>query len=43
MDLSSNSRLEVVPHAGHNIQSDRPDAVIAAVTDLVLKVRQARR
>jgi pimeloyl-ACP methyl ester carboxylesterase len=42
MDLSSNSRLEVVPHSGHNIQIDRPDAVITAVTDMVLKVRKAR-
>jgi pimeloyl-ACP methyl ester carboxylesterase len=40
MDLSSDSQLLVVPHAGHNIQIDRPDAVIAAVTDMVLKVRR---
>lgn len=40
MDLSSDSQLIVVPHAGHNIQIDRPDAVITAVTDMVLKVRR---
>ena len=43
MDLSSDSQLIVVPHAGHNIQIDRPDAVISAVTDMVLKVRKARK
>lgn len=39
MDLSSDSQLQVVPHAGHLIQFDRPDAVIAAITDMVRKVR----
>lgn len=43
MDLSSDSRLVVVPHASHNIQIDRPDAVISAVTDMVLKARKARK
>ena len=43
MDLSSDSQLLVVPHAGHNIQIDRPDAVITAVTDMVLKVRRTRK
>ena len=43
MDLSSDSQLLVVPHAGHNIQIDRPDAVIAAVSDMVLKVRRTRK
>ncbi|MBA2590612.1 MAG: alpha/beta hydrolase [Alphaproteobacteria bacterium] len=42
MDLSSDSQLRVVPHAGHNIQNDRPDAVIAAVTDVVVKARKRR-
>lgn len=40
MDLSSDSQLLVVPRAGHMIQIDRPDAVIAAVTGMVLKVRK---
>ena len=43
MDLSGDSQLLVVPHAGHNIQMDRPDAVITAVTDMVLKVRRTRK
>ena len=43
MDLSSDSQLQVVPHAGHVIQIDRPDAVITAVTDMVLKVRRTRK
>ena len=43
MDLSSDSQLLVVPHAGHNIHIDRPDAVITAVTDMVLKVRRTRK
>jgi pimeloyl-ACP methyl ester carboxylesterase len=43
MDLSSASQLQVVPHAGHEIQIDRPDAVITAVTDMVLKVRRTGR
>jgi pimeloyl-ACP methyl ester carboxylesterase len=43
MDISSDAQLQVVPRAGHNIQSDRPDAVIAAVTDMVLKVRRTRK
>jgi pimeloyl-ACP methyl ester carboxylesterase len=43
MDLSSDSQLVVVPHAGHLIPIDRPDAVISAVTDMVLKVRKARK
>ena len=43
MDLSSDSQLIVVPHAGHNIQIDRPDAVITAVTGMVQKARAARK
>lgn len=43
MDLSTASQLQVVPHAGHEIQLDRPDAVIAAVTDLILKIRGTRK
>ena len=43
MDLSNDSQLVVVPHAGHNIQIDRPDAVISAVTDMVLKIRRTRK
>lgn len=43
MDLSSDSQLLIVPGAGHNIQSEKPGAVIAAVTDMVLKVRRARK
>jgi len=39
MDLSSDSQLNIVPGAGHSIQSDRPDAVINAVSDMVLKIR----
>jgi pimeloyl-ACP methyl ester carboxylesterase len=42
MDLSSDSQLHVVPRAGHNIQNDRPDAVIAAVTDMVWKIRRQK-
>ncbi len=39
MDLSSDSELHIVPGAGHDIQLDKPDAVIKAVTDMVAKVR----
>jgi pimeloyl-ACP methyl ester carboxylesterase len=39
MDLSSDSQLRIVSNAGHNIQLERPGAVIAAVTEIVLKVR----
>jgi pimeloyl-ACP methyl ester carboxylesterase len=42
MDLSSDSQLRVVSHASHNIQNDRPDAVIAAVTDVVMKARKRK-
>lgn len=43
MDLSSDSQLLIVPGAGHGIQTDKPGAVIAAVTDMVLKVRSKRK
>jgi hypothetical protein len=39
-DLSSDSQLRVMPRAGHLIQNDRPDAVISAVTDVVLTARR---
>ncbi len=39
MNLSSDSQLHVVPGASHIVHSDRPDAVINAVTDMVLKIR----
>lgn len=38
--LSGNARFTVVPGAGHYIQRDRPDVVIAAVREVVEKVRQ---
>lgn len=39
MDISSDSDLRIVPGAGHNIPSDRPQAVIEALTEVVKKVR----
>jgi hypothetical protein len=38
---STNSRHELVPDASHYIQFDRPDLVIAAVKEVVGKVRSA--
>ena len=37
------SRQERVPNASHYIQFDRPDVVIAAVRDVVARVRAARK
>ncbi|MET0246601.1 MAG: alpha/beta hydrolase [Sphingomonas sp.] len=37
--LSTRSRQQLVPDAGHYIQYDRPDTVIAAVRDVVGQVR----
>jgi pimeloyl-ACP methyl ester carboxylesterase len=42
MDLSSDSDLRVVAGAGHAIQHDKPEAVIAAVTEVVAKARKGR-
>ena len=38
---STRSRHETVPHASHYIQFDQPQAVIAAVHDVIDQVRQA--
>jgi pimeloyl-ACP methyl ester carboxylesterase len=43
MDLSSDAQLLIVPGAGHNIQSEKPGAVIAAITDMVWKIRRNSR
>jgi pimeloyl-ACP methyl ester carboxylesterase len=43
MDISSDSQLLIVPGAGHNIQSEKPGAVIAAITDMVWKIRRNSR
>jgi pimeloyl-ACP methyl ester carboxylesterase len=41
LDISRASELEIVPRSGHNVQSDRPDAVIAGVAAVVGKARAA--
>jgi pimeloyl-ACP methyl ester carboxylesterase len=33
--LSSNSKRIVVPESGHHIQLDQPDAVVAAIQELI--------
>ncbi|SFS36706.1 alpha/beta fold hydrolase [Brevundimonas viscosa] len=38
-ERSANGRWAVVEDAGHFVQRDRPDAVSAAITDVVLRVR----
>ncbi len=40
--LSTRSRQQLVPDAGHYIQYDRPDVVIAAVRDVVGQVRAGK-
>jgi len=35
------TRHEIVPHAGHMVQRDRPDLVTAAVLDVVERARVA--
>jgi len=42
LDISSDSDLRVVAGAGHDIQYDRPDAVIAAVAEVVAKAHKSR-
>jgi pimeloyl-ACP methyl ester carboxylesterase len=37
--LSSNGRVEVIPHSGHYIQFDRPDTVIRAIQEMVVAAR----
>ena len=39
---SSRSQHQIVPDAGHYLQFDRPDAVIAAVRSVVDRVREIR-
>jgi pimeloyl-ACP methyl ester carboxylesterase len=39
LQLSSNSRQIVVEDSGHGIQIDQPQAVVAAIVDMVLAVR----
>ncbi len=41
LDISRASELLIVAHAGHTIQSDRPDAVIAGVAAVLRKARAA--
>jgi pimeloyl-ACP methyl ester carboxylesterase len=41
--LSSNSAYLVVPNAGHHIQLDRPEVVVAAINEVVGAVREQRR
>jgi pimeloyl-ACP methyl ester carboxylesterase len=40
--LSSNSGYLVVENAGHHIQRDRPDVVVAAINEVVASVRDQR-
>jgi len=42
-ELSSNSRHRIVADASHYVQWDDPDAVVAAVLDVVRAVREGRR
>ncbi|HKQ43897.1 MAG TPA: alpha/beta hydrolase [Rhizomicrobium sp.] len=39
LDLSTNSEMRVVEGAGHSIQTDKPQAVIAAIADVLAKAR----
>ena len=41
--LSRNSKQVLVPNSGHYVQVDRPNAVIAAIREIVIGVRSARR
>jgi pimeloyl-ACP methyl ester carboxylesterase len=41
--LSRNSKQVLVPNSGHYVQVDRPDAVIAAIREVVTAVRSATR
>jgi pimeloyl-ACP methyl ester carboxylesterase len=41
--LSKNSKQVLVPNSGHYVQLDNPDAVIAAVLEVVAAVRNAAR
>lgn len=38
--LSTRGRHRIIPGAGHNIQSDRPEAVIVAVSDVIAMARK---
>jgi pimeloyl-ACP methyl ester carboxylesterase len=40
---STRGRFEIVPGAGHFIQKDRPEAVIAAIREVVTEARAGRR
>jgi pimeloyl-ACP methyl ester carboxylesterase len=40
---STRGRFEIVPGAGHFIQKDRPEAVIAAIREVVMEARTGRR
>jgi pimeloyl-ACP methyl ester carboxylesterase len=40
MDISGNSELRIISGAGHQIQLDKPDAVIQAVTQVVAEARR---
>jgi pimeloyl-ACP methyl ester carboxylesterase len=42
MDISGNSELRIISGAGHQIQLDRPEAVIQAVTQVVAEARLRR-
>jgi len=37
--LSTHGRLVIVPESGHNIHEDAPQAVIAAIAEVVTEVR----
>jgi len=41
LDISRASELGIVPRSGHNIQSERPDAVVAGVAAVLRKARGA--
>jgi hypothetical protein len=40
--LSTRGRHQVVPDASHNMQVDKPDAVISAVVQVLNESRQTR-
>jgi len=41
--LSKNTKQVLVPNSGHYVQLDRPDAVIAAIREVVTAVRSTAR
>jgi hypothetical protein len=43
LELSSHSQQLIADHSGHNIQLDQPDAAAAAITKMVMQLRQTAK